>query len=74
MDENKNRLKKALEAIKNEQIPPGPPQEVVDSTIAKLAEAAGQPDIVRPDNRLRIIERLRAAKSLTSRTKRSSRP
>jgi uncharacterized membrane-anchored protein YhcB (DUF1043 family) len=65
MDENENRLKKALEAIKNEQIPPGPPQEVIDSTIAKLAEAAGQSDIVRPDNRIRIIEKLKAAKSLT---------
>ena len=65
MDENENRLKKALEAIKNEQIPPGPPQEVVDSTIAKLAENAGQPDIVRPDNRIRITEMLKASKSLT---------
>ena len=65
MDENDNSLEKILEAIKNEQIPPGPPQEVVDSTIAKLAEAAGQPDIVRSDKRIRIIERLKAAKSLT---------
>jgi len=65
MDENEKKLKQAVEALKNEQIPPGPPQEVVDSTIAKLAEAAGQPGIVRPDNRIRIIERLRAAKSFT---------
>ena len=65
MDENENSLKKTLEAIKNEQIPPGPPQEVVDSTIAKLGENAGQPDIVRPDNRIRITEMLKASKSLT---------
>ncbi|HCO92571.1 MAG TPA: hypothetical protein DIU00_01235 [Phycisphaerales bacterium] len=65
MDENENTLEKAVNAIKNEQIPPVPPKEVVDSTIAKLAEAAGQSEIVRPDNRIRIIERLNAAKSFT---------
>jgi len=64
MDENENTLEKAVDALKNDRIPPGPPQEVVDSTIAKLAEATGQPDIVRPDNRIRIIERLKAGKSL----------
>lgn len=65
MDENENSLEKTLEALKNEQIPPGPPKEVVDSTIAKLTEAAGQSDIVRSYNRIRIIEKLKAAKSLT---------
>jgi len=65
MKENENRLKKAVEAIKNEQIPTGPPQELTDSTIAKLAEAAGQPDTVRFENRIRIIEGLKAAKSLS---------
>lgn len=65
MDENENTLEKAVEALKNEQIPPGPPQELADATIAKLTEAAGQPDTVRFENRIRNIEGLKAAKSLT---------
>src|SRR4030042_697246 len=65
MEENENKLEKAVEALKNEQIPPGPPQEVIESTIAKLADAAGQSDTVKLDNRIRIIEGLKAAKSLT---------
>jgi len=32
MEENENTLDKAVEALKNEQIPPGPPQEVIEST------------------------------------------
>ncbi|OHB63309.1 MAG: hypothetical protein A2168_00570 [Planctomycetes bacterium RBG_13_50_24] len=65
MEENENIFEKAVEALKNEQIPPGPPQELTDSTIAKLTEAAGQPDTVKLQNRIRIIEGLKAAKSLT---------
>ena len=65
MEENENTLEKAVEALKNEQIPPGPPQEVTDSTIAKLTEAAGQANTVKFENRIRIIEGLKAAKSLT---------
>ncbi len=65
MEENENTLEKAVEALKNEQIPPGPPQELTDSTIAKLTEAAGQPDTVKLKNRIRIVEGLRATKSLS---------
>ena len=65
MEENENTLEKAVEALKNEQIPPGPPQEVTNSTIAKLTEAAGQADTVKFENRIRFIERLKATKSLT---------
>jgi len=65
MEENKNTLENAVEALKNEQIPPGPPQEVIKSTIAKLTEAAEQLDTVKLENRIRIIEGLKAAKSLT---------
>jgi len=64
MEENENTLEKAVEALKNEQIPPGPPQEVTESTITKLTEATGQSDIIRPDNRIRIIEGLKSSKSL----------
>ncbi|MFC1604287.1 hypothetical protein ACFL5F_04590 [Planctomycetota bacterium] len=65
MEENENTLKKAVEALKNEQIPPGPAQELADATIAKLAEAAGQPDTVKLKNRIRLVEGLRATKSLS---------
>lgn len=65
MEENENTLEKAVEALKNEQIPPGPPQEVIESTIEKLAETAEQTDTIKLDNRIQIIEGLKAAKSLT---------
>ena len=64
MKENDNSLEKAVEALKNEHIPPGPPQELADATIAKLAEASEQSDTVKIENRIRIIERLKAARSL----------
>jgi hypothetical protein len=65
MEESENKLEKAVEALKNEQIPPGPPQELADSTIAKLAEIEEQTDTVKHKNRILIFEDLRAAKSLT---------
>ncbi len=64
MEENENTLEKAVEALKNEQIPPGPPQEVTESTITKLTEAAGQADTVKLKNRIRIVQGLKASKSL----------
>jgi len=65
MEEHENKLEKAMEELKNEQIPPGPPQELVDSTIAKLAEAEGRTDMVQHKNRILNFEDLRGAKSLT---------
>ncbi|MBN2594941.1 MAG: hypothetical protein JXA81_15655 [Sedimentisphaerales bacterium] len=64
MKENENKLEKAVEALKNEQIPPGPPHELTNSTIAKLTEAVGQSDTIEFQNRIRNIEGLRSAKSL----------
>jgi len=43
MKDNDDILAKAIESITNQQIPPGPPQELVDATVAKLAEAADDP-------------------------------
>jgi len=40
MEKNEEIFEKALEALKNEQIPPGPPDELAADTAAKLAEAA----------------------------------
>lgn len=65
MKENENSLEKAVEAIKNEQIPPGPPQELTDATSAKLAEASGELHTETSSRQIRIVERLKATKSLT---------
>jgi len=65
MEESEKMLEKAVEALKNEQIPPGPPQKVIESTMAKLAENAGQADTVKHKYRILILEGLRATKSLT---------
>jgi len=41
MEKNEEIFEKALEALRNEQIPPGPSKELAADTAAKLAEAAG---------------------------------
>lgn len=43
MKDDENILKKAVDAIKNEPIPPEPPQDVINATIARLTEnSSGQ--------------------------------
>lgn len=64
MKENENILEKAIEALKNEQIPPGPPQELVDATVTKLAETSEQSDTVPLGSRIRIVERLKAVRGI----------
>ncbi len=65
MEENENILEKAVKALKNEQVPPGPPRELADATIAKLTEASGQSNTVTAGRRFRFIERLKATNSFT---------
>jgi hypothetical protein len=65
MEENDKILENAIEALKNEQIPPGPPQELVKSTLAKLTETEEQADTAKPRNRILIFNDLKAVKSLT---------
>jgi hypothetical protein len=65
MEESDKILDNAIEAIKNEQIPPGPPQEVVKATLAKLTETEEQEDTATPRNRILIFNDLKAVKSLT---------
>jgi hypothetical protein len=65
MEENDKILENAIEALKNEQIPPGPPQELVKSTLAKLTETEEQEDTATSRNRILIFNDLKAAKSLT---------
>jgi predicted patatin/cPLA2 family phospholipase len=64
MEESEKKLEQAIEALKNEQISPGPPQEVIKSTMAKLNEATEQADTVKQKHRILILESLRATKSL----------
>ena len=63
MKENENILEKAVKALKNEQVPSGPPQELADATVAKLAEASGQSNTVTAGRRFRFIETLKATNS-----------
>ncbi len=63
--ESENILEKAVKALKNEQVPPGPPRELADATIAKLTEASGQSNAVTAGRRFRFIERLKATNSFT---------
>jgi hypothetical protein len=65
MKEDKSNLEKAVEALRNQQVPPGPSRELVDETITKLTETSNQPNTVKLDKRLWFIERLRAVNSFT---------
>jgi len=65
MEENENILEKAVKALKNEQVPHGPPRELADETIAKLNEASGQSNTVTAGKRIWFIDWLKAANSFT---------
>lgn len=40
MEEPKDILDKAIDALANTNVPPGPPKELKDATVAKLKEAS----------------------------------
>jgi len=65
MKEDEHILEEALEAIKNEQIPPGPPQELVDATVTNLAEAQGQSDTLPFGSKMSLVERLKPLRGIT---------
>ena len=65
MEENENIVEKAVKALKNEQTPPGPSQELADATIAKLTEASGQSNNVTTGKRIWFIDWLKAPNSFT---------
>ena len=65
MKENENILKKAVKALKNEQTPSGPSQELADATVAKLTEASGQSNKVTTGKRIWFIDWLKAPNSFT---------
>ncbi len=64
MREDENILDKAIEALKNEQIPLGPPQELVDATVTRLAEASELSDLAPFGSRVRIAERFASVKGI----------
>ena len=64
MKEDENILEKAIEALKSEQIPPGPPQELVDATVTKLAQTAEQSDAVPLGSRIHVAMRLKAVRGI----------
>lgn len=65
MEENENIVEKAVKALKNEQTPPGPSQELADATIAKLTEASAQSNNVTTGKRIWFVDWLKAPNSFT---------
>ena len=63
--ESENILEKAINALNNEQVPPGPPRELANSTIAKLTEISGQTNTFSGGRRIRLIERINIPNSFT---------
>ncbi len=63
--ESENNLEKAVKATNDQQVPPGPPRELTNSTIAKLNEISGQTNPYSGGLRIRFIERLKISNSFT---------
>lgn len=61
MKEDEDIFEKALKSLKNEPVPPGPPQELVDATVAELAARFQPSDTQELMNRISIRDRLWAA-------------
>ncbi len=57
MTQEKNLLDKATEALANTEVPPGPPQEAVNATLAKLAAAVGDSQIANGTSQTAISDR-----------------
>jgi hypothetical protein len=64
MEEDKDILERAAEVLKNEKIPPGPPQELVEATMRKLDETTRQSNTIQLESRIRIRDRLKNLKNL----------
>jgi len=61
MKKQKNNLDAAINALKNEIVPPCPPQETIDTTLQKLMEA--ESGTIK--SKITITERIKAMKSFT---------
>ena len=64
MKEDENILEKAVKSLKNEQIPPGPSDELAEATIDKLNRASEQQNTIEFDPRVRITDRIIVLNSL----------
>jgi hypothetical protein len=58
--ESEKILDEAIRALNNEQIPPGPSEELANATIAKLTEDSGQTNTVSSGRQIRFIEILKS--------------
>ena len=63
--ESDNILEKAVKAINDQQVPPGPPRELANSTITKLNEISSQTNTYSDGRRIRLIERIKVLNSIT---------
>jgi tellurite resistance protein len=63
--ESENILEKAVKAINDQQVPPAPPRELANSTIAKLTEISGQTNTYSDGRRIRLIERIKVPNSFS---------
>jgi len=59
MEDKKDILEKAADVLKDEKIPPGPSQELVNETLARLADTSEHPETIQLGHRIRLRERLR---------------
>lgn len=64
MKENQDILSRATEALSQTLVPPGPDQQTVDATVAKLRAAGAVQPMAAGTGRIKILERIKAAKGL----------
>lgn len=64
MKEDENILESAINAIRNEQFPPGPSQELVDATVTKLSEAQEMSDKMTSDRAVGLFDRIGAIRCI----------
>ena len=58
MKEDENILEKAVKSLKNQQVPPGPSDELAKATIEKLNNASEQPDTIEFNRQLHFANRI----------------
>lgn len=64
MKEDEKILEKAVKALKNENVPSGPSQELTDVTIKKLNQLSEQPNTIEFEKQFHISDGLATIKSL----------
>jgi hypothetical protein len=64
MKKHGDNLDKAINALKNEPTPPGPPQNLVDETMQKLSRAGSDARAPTSKGKINIAQRIIAAKNL----------